>query len=697
MDAGDYKLLQILLGPKYCQLWQYWAAHSVISYNMLSIVKAGDCNLSIKVATKQQKLLEEQKKLLNQKRELLRSGRKEEVEGIKKNQDLVTQLLEITRDEAEKYKDKIKKENKITNNIYRLFHVPKEAGLNKYQTNAAENNCNILSIRNENNTNIYSTSYEYAFGYIAEALDVIGNVVRTSVVDECEKLIKKTEKELNKAANECIGTITKISDNINEVNQTLNGEGGRRIENIIRILPDCKIGGDVSLKDGAHSTVVCVRSITKNVSEFLQESHDNIDKLDCIVKKIEELDAIMKKLTKFQDEKEGARAFLEKALNNIESNVFQKMSDNKIIGKQFVNNMYEKLLNRYLRNLKEGRHVPSGLLRQDVKELGVEKVRNLIESSLNELSPNLMYSKMHELLFTETQKKNPNLNIIKVLMVNGACLYSVKKDQCNNNYDELNKLARKSINIIMMEVHDMLFDFYDNELNLISRFPSKGGEFKKGNSHERVLLTNTGDKKYQNLAQELEGFIVRRKQNQEDGTLGREHTPMWSMLYRIWDLLTFLQTKRSADFKEYKKIDYAMSKFCDVLTYAAVFNDESIMRDYISEVQEKMQSECDKDILGLYRIITGETWAGWWNKTQKWNEVNDHYKAGSCLQRIREAIENRLNMEENDYRRANEQEIEQERREKEQYRQEKEQERREKEQFKQKSEQERREKEQFKQ
>lgn len=84
MDAGDYKLLQILLGPKYCQLWQYWAAHSVISYNMLSIVKAGDCNLSIKVATKQQKLLEEQKKLLNQKRELLRSGRKEEVEGIKK-------------------------------------------------------------------------------------------------------------------------------------------------------------------------------------------------------------------------------------------------------------------------------------------------------------------------------------------------------------------------------------------------------------------------------------------------------------------------------------------------------------------------------------------------------------------------------------------------------------------------------------
>ena len=34
IDTNDHKLLQILLGSKYCQLWQYWFAHAVISYNL---------------------------------------------------------------------------------------------------------------------------------------------------------------------------------------------------------------------------------------------------------------------------------------------------------------------------------------------------------------------------------------------------------------------------------------------------------------------------------------------------------------------------------------------------------------------------------------------------------------------------------------------------------------------------------------
>ncbi|WCR53304.1 MAG: hypothetical protein PG981_000326 [Wolbachia endosymbiont of Ctenocephalides orientis wCori] len=57
IDNNDPKLVQVLLGPKYCQLWQYWQAHSMISYIMLFTERRIQCTLPLKMIEKQNEIL----------------------------------------------------------------------------------------------------------------------------------------------------------------------------------------------------------------------------------------------------------------------------------------------------------------------------------------------------------------------------------------------------------------------------------------------------------------------------------------------------------------------------------------------------------------------------------------------------------------------------------------------------------------
>ncbi|APR98055.1 hypothetical protein [Wolbachia endosymbiont of Folsomia candida] len=63
IDNSDPKLVQILLGPKYCQLWQYWLIRALFNYDMLSMSQMTKCELSLAIANEQVKYLNEKKRI----------------------------------------------------------------------------------------------------------------------------------------------------------------------------------------------------------------------------------------------------------------------------------------------------------------------------------------------------------------------------------------------------------------------------------------------------------------------------------------------------------------------------------------------------------------------------------------------------------------------------------------------------------
>lgn len=81
IDYCDPKLVQIILGPRSFQLWQYWIIRAIFNYDMLSMSKMAKCKLPRITAKAQLKYLEDEtsinmKELKNiqqeQKREFLR-------------------------------------------------------------------------------------------------------------------------------------------------------------------------------------------------------------------------------------------------------------------------------------------------------------------------------------------------------------------------------------------------------------------------------------------------------------------------------------------------------------------------------------------------------------------------------------------------------------------------------------------------
>ncbi|WP_353288941.1 hypothetical protein [Wolbachia endosymbiont (group A) of Pogonocherus hispidulus] len=58
INKCDPKLVQILLGPGGCQLWQYWLIRAIFNYDMLSMFKVAKCEFPLSIAEKQLKALE---------------------------------------------------------------------------------------------------------------------------------------------------------------------------------------------------------------------------------------------------------------------------------------------------------------------------------------------------------------------------------------------------------------------------------------------------------------------------------------------------------------------------------------------------------------------------------------------------------------------------------------------------------------
>lgn len=57
IDYCDPKLVQLLLGAKYCMLWQYWLVRAMFNYDMLFLSKMAKCDLPLSVANEHLKYL----------------------------------------------------------------------------------------------------------------------------------------------------------------------------------------------------------------------------------------------------------------------------------------------------------------------------------------------------------------------------------------------------------------------------------------------------------------------------------------------------------------------------------------------------------------------------------------------------------------------------------------------------------------
>ena len=64
IEAHDPKLVQMLLGSKFCQLWQHWFAHLIISYQMLSVEADTNCDLFLEIIQGQKQILAQSLQLL---------------------------------------------------------------------------------------------------------------------------------------------------------------------------------------------------------------------------------------------------------------------------------------------------------------------------------------------------------------------------------------------------------------------------------------------------------------------------------------------------------------------------------------------------------------------------------------------------------------------------------------------------------
>ncbi|WP_353288909.1 hypothetical protein [Wolbachia endosymbiont (group A) of Pogonocherus hispidulus] len=58
IDEHDARLVQILLGSRYCQLWQYWLIRAIFNYDMLSVSRIVECEFPLAITEKQLRALE---------------------------------------------------------------------------------------------------------------------------------------------------------------------------------------------------------------------------------------------------------------------------------------------------------------------------------------------------------------------------------------------------------------------------------------------------------------------------------------------------------------------------------------------------------------------------------------------------------------------------------------------------------------
>lgn len=189
------------------------------------------------------------------------------------------------------------------------------------------------------------------------------------------------------------------------------------------------------------------------------------------------------------------------------------ISGSKVI---FVKDMYIAFLYNYL-DCAVGDS--SNLLHCDLKRenFNTKRIAEKILTMLNEVKYDEFGNFLKRALIKE------NFDVISVLIVNSAPLFSYSQTD-NKAKENLNKLMQKSFQTIMIDVHNLLFNFnkfyadVNVDVNLLSSFPNRDGSYKESCKDN---ITLKGTKKHQAVLAEVKKFIDEVEQLIEKGGLNR--------------------------------------------------------------------------------------------------------------------------------------------------------------------------------
>ncbi len=596
IDEDDHKLVQILLGSEFCQLWQYWLAHAMISYNMLAIERDTQCNLPLKIIERQREVLEGSLELLRSRKRALDEGGqvvllREEERRLTDIQDLISKLFRDARQIAEDHKRIIEQEN-----------VPGTNFLYCTQNEAIMSESNSTGAVGDNEVGIPE--------YTAHSLRNVSTVTQLNFVEGCNVLVDEMEKMIVSKVWEQTNFSTRVGYYLNEINNYVSGENGQVLDEAVNYIPNNRYS------DLLRGCLAVFRPLVNGMQVVNNYMNNNLQNISCVDSKIKEVSGINSKLSSVAAEKSRLKKKLLEARQEVKEKAVDRMTDGKLFDKEFVHTMYEKLLDYYLM---KARRDEKNVLHSDIKNNGVDEVKRKILNQTKEVNVD---TTADLLKYALDKKQEASVKVVSVLLLNLAHVGDVYKGHieiCQN--EEVRNLSEKSNNTIMIDVHDSLFDFDDKLVNLVSAFPTKEGHFEKRSSEDKIMLEQIGEEKYKDIVKELKRLKDELEEKRKIWENKKNRSEWWIFkpFYMIYDLIY-----QGLSEEQYSVIDSQAVELHRRALYADRFADEGIMYDHVKKMgagDVASDKKVKKYIERLYGIAN-----------QGWGKAKGQYTFGSFLE-----------------------------------------------------------------
>ncbi|WP_265045240.1 MULTISPECIES: hypothetical protein [unclassified Wolbachia] len=602
IDADDAELVQVLLGPKYCQLWQYWLVHGIVTSKVLNMERIVNSKLFLSIIGKQVRVLEGQKDLLEKQQKLLESKDEQNTQGlnqggnqqIKKSRHFVRDLLVAIRDAAIECRNGIVEEsNKEVD--YRSFYVPD----------------NLLKNSNTQGDTIDQLD---DLNCAIQQISTISSAERLSLTKEIDGVISEVSNQIESEIWGESDISTRVSYYLGKVvhgvENAVSGENGQLLDQALGTVPNnVRVRGTLLPFGAIASGIVTVlRYIPAPLLKLQESVYDNVNSSACVKNNLEEIERFIHKIENIAKEKQDLSDRLVATRNKIESQVVERMNDGKFIDKKFVRDMYGAFLYNYLDGASGKR---SNLLYHDI-EMENGNIKIVADKILGKVNA-VDYEKFENFLNRALKKSNPNFDVISVLIVNSAPLFSYKCTDPNVNRN-VERLMKRSFHTIMIDVHNLLFNFerhfpdIDVDVSLVSFLPNKDGSYTQSCKNNIIL---EGNERYKEMIGKVSKFMDEVEKLVEVGGLNRVRgflgiPSLWYTFYDFTKGLFVGHTPSSTE--EGKIIDEKIREFLCKATHSIAVGNEGMMKEYIEDARERMKHEKNSDVYELYKIVTDKRW-----------------------------------------------------------------------------------------
>ncbi|WCR53306.1 MAG: hypothetical protein PG981_000328 [Wolbachia endosymbiont of Ctenocephalides orientis wCori] len=229
--------------------------------------------------------------------------------------------------------------------------------------------------------------------------------------------------------------------------------------------------------------------------QYINDLNNDPNSVRCIDSKIKEINNISNKLNGTLATKQKLDEGLSKARETLNYKALDRINPDQITDNEFAHIMYEKLLDHYIRNTGT-----SSLLYEDIKNNDYQVVRNKILKQINNVDVDMMATLLE---YAIGKGDKADVKVVSTLIINLAHVHNLCEGLLSNcENEEVRNLRIKSRSTILIDVHDSLFNFDDELVNLVSLFPTKSGKFSRKNSEDVITLIGS-EGKYDDMVKKL--------------------------------------------------------------------------------------------------------------------------------------------------------------------------------------------------